>query len=144
MLAQVEVCNPPARLVDLPLHCGRELVVAEIAAQSDCATLPGGHSSIFASAPVDACTLRCPHTSFSLRLTASAVLSASLLAQVMPILALWVTDRQEHELIVGAHQHSCYHCDVPQHLKDQPSPSKLVDAADVCAQPSISDPGASK
>jgi len=80
----------------------------------------------------------CPRTACSLWLTASAVLGSSLLAQVMRILALWVTDRQEHELIVGAHQHSCYHCDVPQHLKDQPSPSKLVDAADVCAQPSTS------
>ena len=60
-------------------------------------------------------------------------LGSGRVVKALPILAEWVTDRQEHELIVGAHQHTCYQCDVPEHLKDQPSSSKLYDAADVCA-----------
>ena len=54
-------------------------------------------------------------------------LGSGRVVKALPILAEWVTDRQEHELIVGAHQHTCYQCDVPEHLKDQPSSSKLYD-----------------
>ena len=41
-------------------------------------------------------------------------------------------------LVRTAPRVSAEYGDVPQHLKDQPSPSKLVDAADVCAEPSTS------
>ena len=135
---QVDICSPATHRADLPRHSAAESTVPLCLQAQRPRRAWGGMANVPPPGPPWRTCACCPRTACSLWLTASAVLGSSLLAQVMPILALWVTDRQEHELIVGAHQHSCYHCDVPQHLKDQPSPSKLVDAADVCAQPSTS------
>jgi len=52
----------------------------------------------------------------------------------LTILAAWLTDRMEHELIVGSHPHNCYHCAVPQHLKDCQTDARLLDSADVQEQ----------
>jgi len=30
--------------------------------------------------------------------------------KVMPLLCMYITDRQEHEMVVMAHMHSCFHC----------------------------------
>jgi hypothetical protein len=36
---------------------------------------------------------------------------------IVPMLALYVTDRQEHELVLQAKALSCFHCEVPTHRK---------------------------
>ena len=40
--------------------------------------------------------------------------------RVVDILALWITDRQEHELILWWQEHMCFHCDCRKEDRDTP------------------------
>ena len=38
--------------------------------------------------------------------------------KALPLVSAWNTNREVHNLIAGAHPHTCFHCKVPAHLKD--------------------------
>ena len=40
--------------------------------------------------------------------------------KIMPILCLYNTDRQEHEMVTMAHVHTCFHCGCPPHYEGEP------------------------
>ena len=41
--------------------------------------------------------------------------------RIVPLLAIYPTDRQEHELVLHAKVHSCFHCKVERHQKSDPA-----------------------
>jgi hypothetical protein len=56
---------------------------------------------------------------------------SGLVLKALPLVAAWNTDREEHNLITGAHPHTCFHCKVPAHLKDTVGEWPLIDSTNV-------------
>jgi len=56
---------------------------------------------------------------------------SGLVLKTMPLVSIWNTNREEHNLITGAHPHTCFHCKVPAHLKDTVGEWQLIDCTNV-------------
>jgi len=51
-----------------------------------------------------------------------------LVLKALPLVSKWNTNREEHNLITGAHPHTCFHCKAPAHLKDTVGEWPLIDS----------------
>jgi len=56
---------------------------------------------------------------------------SGLVLKALPLVAVWNTDREEHNLITRAHPHTYFHCKVPAHLKDTVGEWPLMDSTNV-------------
>jgi len=55
----------------------------------------------------------------------------SLVLKGVPFVSAWDTNSEEHELITRAHHHTCFHWEVPAHLKDTVGEWQLIDTKNV-------------